>query len=64
MMTALFGAAPAGLDRWFGWGYALAAYLVIFVGFFGYLGYLHVSQARLRRRLDGLERELRERGET
>jgi hypothetical protein len=57
-------AAPAGLDRWFGWGYALAAYIVIFASFFGYVGYLHVSHRRLRRRLEELQRQLRQRGET
>jgi len=59
----LLAAAPAALDRWFGWGYALAAYVVIFAAFFGYLGYLHLSHRQLRRRLEELQRELRGRGE-
>jgi len=56
--------APLGMDRWFGWGYALAGYILIFTVFFGYVGYLHVSHRRLRRRLEELQRELQRRGET
>lgn len=59
----IFLQAPAGLDRWFGWEYALAAYAVIFLAFFGYLGWLHRSHARLRRRLEELDAELRQRGD-
>lgn len=62
-MTLLLAAAE-GPNIWFGWGYALAAYVVIFTAFFGYLAYLHVSHRRLRRRLDELQRQLRKRGET
>ena len=45
----------AGDDPRYGIGYAVAAYVVIFVAFFGYVGFLHVSHARLRRRLASLE---------
>ena len=54
----MIGEAPLAMDRWFGWGYALAAYAVIFVGFFGYLGWLHLAQRRLVRRLDELDRRV------
>ena len=39
----------------FGLGYAIAAYVVIFVALFGYIGVLHWSQRRLRMRLEALE---------
>ena len=53
--------AAAGDDPRFGTGYAIAAYVVIFVALFGYVGWLHLSHARLRRRLDALSRALAER---
>ena len=43
--------------RW-GIGYAIAAYVVIFATLFGYLGYLHASHRRLRKRIESLEREM------
>ena len=46
-------------DARFGIGYAVAAYVVIFVVFFGYLGYLHVQQRRVRARLDDCAEQLR-----
>ena len=42
----------------FGLGYAIAAYVVIFVALFGYIGVLHWSHRRLRIRLDALEARL------
>ena len=50
-------AAVIAPDSRFGLGYAIAAYVVIFVGFFGYVLWLHASQRRLRRRLETLERQ-------
>ena len=47
-------------DPNFGLGYALAAYAVIFVVFFGYVGWLQFQQARLRRELAELRRHLDE----
>lgn len=51
-------------DPTFGTGWALAAYVVIFAAFFGYLARLHVAQRRLRRRLEDLERRLPGEGAT
>ena len=46
----------------FGTGYAVAAYVAIFVAFFGYLFYLHASHRRLRRDMQELERRTRQDG--
>ena len=43
-------------DPLFGIEWAIAAYAVIFIAFFGYLGHLHLSYRRLRRRIEALDR--------
>jgi hypothetical protein len=50
-------------EDWFGWGYAVAAYAVIAVTFFGYLAWLHAKERRVRRRLDDLEAIAARRGD-
>jgi CcmD family protein len=52
MMTGLASDSPM-----FGLRYAVAAYVLIFAATFGYVAWLHVVHARLRRRLERLERE-------
>lgn len=48
-------------DPHFGTGYAVAAYVVIFVVFYAYVAWLHVSHRRLAKRLAAMERRLEQR---
>jgi CcmD family protein len=54
MLSLLLSIDPD--DARFGEGYAIAAYVVIFVGLFGYLFTLHAAERKLRARLERLER--------
>ena len=45
-------------DPRFGLGYALVAYSFFIVAFFVYVAWMHVQAARLRRRLEDVEKRL------
>lgn len=47
-----------------GTSHAVAAYAVIFVAFFGYIGWMHLATRRLEQRLRELEEGLRRGGGT
>lgn len=57
----LLQATPAD-DLSFGTEWAVAAYVVIFAALFGYLLRLHLANSALRRRVEELEKWLRESG--
>ena len=50
--------AYLGDDPRFGLEYAIAAYVVLIVAFFGYAAWIHLRCARLQARLDELQRRL------
>jgi hypothetical protein len=50
--------AYLGDDPRFGLGYAIAAYIVLIVAFFGYAAWIHLRCARLQARLDDVQRRL------
>lgn len=45
-------------DPRFGMGYMVVAYSVLIAAFFGYVAFNHIRAARLRRRLEEVERKL------